>query len=64
MILSESLYEKFTELVYRKTGLYYELNKKYFVEKRVESRIIELGFSDYKEYYNLIKFSVDETEFL
>ncbi|NRY97596.1 CheR family methyltransferase [Clostridium beijerinckii] len=63
MILSESLYEKFTELVYRKTGLYYELNKKYFVEKRVESRIIELGFSDYKEYYNLIKFSVDETEF-
>lgn len=44
MILSESLYEKFTELVYRKTGLYYELNKKYFVEKRVESRIIELGF--------------------
>lgn len=62
MILAESLYEKFTEFIYRKTGLYYEANKKYFVEKRIENRIIELGFLDYKEYYNLIKFSVDETE--
>ncbi|WP_270566392.1 CheR family methyltransferase [Clostridium beijerinckii] len=63
MILSENLYEKFTELVYKKTGLYYDANKKYFVEKRIENRTIELGLSDYKEYYNLIKFSVDETEF-
>lgn len=63
MILSDSLYIKFTDLIYRRTGLYYELTKRYFVEKRIESRIVELGFEDYKEYYNLIKFSLDEVEF-
>lgn len=63
MILSDSLYEKFTEFIFKKTGLFYEINKKYFVGKRIENRIIELGFSDYKEYYHLIKYSHDETEF-
>lgn len=63
MILTNSLFTKFTELIYKKTGLYYGLNKRYYVEKRIENRVIELGLEDYKEYYQLIKFSEDEKEF-
>jgi chemotaxis protein methyltransferase CheR len=63
MILSDSLYDKFTELIFKKTGLCYDVGKKYFVEKRIENRVIELDITDYKEYYHLIKFSPDETEF-
>lgn len=63
LTLDDTLYIKFTSLIYKKTGLYYEVQKKYFVEKRIEKRIMELSIDSYKEYYQLIKYSTDEKEF-
>ncbi len=63
MILMDDLYGKFTDVIYKRTGLYYELAKKYFVQKRLEKRIEELGMESFKEYYQLIKFSADQSEF-
>lgn len=63
MILTDELYVKFTEIIYKRTGLSYELNKKYFVQKRIEKRIESLKVEDFKEYYMIIKFSADMSEF-
>ncbi|KZL92342.1 CheR family methyltransferase [Clostridium magnum] len=62
-MLTDDLYKKYVGYVFNKTGLCYELNKKYFVVKRIEDRMASLGIKDFKEYYGLIKFSEDQTEF-
>lgn len=63
MILLDDLYIKFIDVIYKRTGLYYEPAKKYFVQKRLEKRIEELELESFKEYYQLIKFSSDQSEF-
>lgn len=63
MILSDDLFAKFVEMVYRRTGLHFENNKKYLVQKRIEKRMSDLSIEDFKEYYQSIKFSLDQTEF-
>ncbi len=63
MILLDDLYVKFIDVIYKRTGLYYEPAKKYFVQKRLEKRVEELELESFKEYYQLIKFSSDQSEF-
>jgi chemotaxis protein methyltransferase CheR len=63
MILSDDIYNKFTKMIYRKTGLSYEISKKYFVQKRIEKRIEALEMESYNEYFMALKFSQDSTEF-
>lgn len=63
MMLSDELYKKYVDVIYKKTGLFYEHNKKYYVEKRIEKRMADVGAEDYKEYYQIIKFSTDFREF-
>jgi chemotaxis protein methyltransferase CheR len=38
MILSDELFDKFIKMIYKRTGLHYELTKRYFVQKRLEKR--------------------------
>lgn len=63
MLLSDELYNKYVRLIYRKTGIYYEPNKKYYVQKRIEKRVEMLGMDSLNEYYILLKFSEDTSEF-
>jgi len=63
MILSEELYDKFVKLIYKRTGLYYEENKRYFVQKRIEKRAELLEMETLNEYYILLKFDEDSSEF-
>ncbi|KMT22007.1 CheR family methyltransferase [Clostridium cylindrosporum] len=63
MKLDDVLYKKYTDLIYSKTGLSYELNKKYFVEKRIENCMEDINISDFLEYYHFIRFSPNEKEF-
>jgi len=56
------LYQKFVELIYKKTGIWFEPSKRYFVDKRLDERIVELGLEHYREYYRLLKFSNDQRE--
>jgi len=63
MILSDGLFDKFIKLIYKKTGLYYESNKKYFVQKRIEKRAELLGMETLNEYYMMLKFTDDSSEF-
>jgi len=63
MILSDGLFDKFIKLIYKKTGLYYESNKKYFVQKRIEKRAELLEMETLNEYYMMLKFTDDSSEF-
>ncbi len=63
MILSDELYDKYVKLIYKRTGLYYEHNKKYFVEKRIIQHAESLDMDSLNEYYMLLKFGLDQLEF-
>lgn len=63
MILSDELYEKFIKLIYKKTGLHYEYNKKYFVEKLIIQQAELLQVNSLNEYYMHLKFGTDPAEF-
>jgi chemotaxis protein methyltransferase CheR len=62
MTLTPELYQRFVDLIYKKTGIWFETTKRYFVDKRLDERIAELGLADYREYYKLLKFSIEQTE--
>jgi len=63
MILSDELFNKFIKLIYKKTGIYYECNKKYYVQKRLETRAELLDMGSLNEYYMMLKFADDSSEF-
>ena len=48
---------KFRNLIYDKAGLFFETKKIYFVKKRLEKRLEDLGLGDVMEYYHQLKFS-------
>lgn len=62
MTLTPELYQRFVDLIYQKTGIWFETNKRYFIDKRLDERIAQLGLENYREYYQLLKFSTDPTE--
>jgi len=62
MTLTMDLYQRFVELIYKKTGIWFEPTKRYFVDKRLDRRIAELGLANYQEYYQLLKFSNNQKE--
>lgn len=63
MILSDELFDKFVKLIYRKTGLSYEYNKKYFVQKRIEKRAEILEIDTLSEYFIMLKYTENSAEF-
>lgn len=63
MILSDELFDKFIKLIYKKTGIFYEYNKKYFVQKRIEKRAELLEMDTLSEYFMMLKFADDSSEF-
>ncbi len=56
MKLTIEEFERFADLIYRKTGIKFEKHKLYFVEKRIEKRMQELGITNPTEYLRLLKF--------
>lgn len=63
IILTDELYDKFIKIIYKETGIFFEFNKKYYVQKRVEKRALQYGMEDLNDYYRMIKFAQDSTEF-
>ncbi len=63
MILSDELFDKFIKLIYKKTGIYYEYNKKYYVLKRIEKRAQLFEMETINEYFMMLKFAEDSSEF-
>ncbi|MGD0620896.1 MAG: protein-glutamate O-methyltransferase CheR [Thermacetogeniaceae bacterium] len=56
----DEYYDKIVELIYKETGISFDENKKYFVERRINDNIKNLRLSSSKDYYRLLKYTKEE----
>lgn len=50
-------FEILTDWIYRKTGIRYEVKKRYFLTKRIEKRMDALGLTSVTEYIRTLRFA-------
>jgi chemotaxis protein methyltransferase CheR len=55
-VLSDEEFAKFCEFFYRKTGIIFDVKKKYFVERRIADRMGAAGCSTFREYFSTLRF--------
>ena len=60
--ISEDDFDKFKEFFYRKTGIQFEHNKRYFVDKRLCDRIIASQCDSFRSYFTLLRFQASGLE--
>lgn len=60
--ISESDFEKFRDYFYRKTGIQFDNNKRYFVDKRLIERMRLTQCQSFREYFIKLRFEADEAE--
>lgn len=58
-VMSASLFESIRKYIYENTGIYFQDNKKYFLESRLQRRMNYLGLKTFEEYFDLLRFSVN-----
>lgn len=56
-------FDKFRDFFYRRTGIYFDEGKRYFVDKRVLQRMEETGHDTFREYFMLLRFQASQQEF-
>lgn len=56
-------FERFRALFYRKTGIYFENTKRYFVDKRLHERMKATGHESFKSYFTFMRFQASGEEF-
>jgi len=61
-IVTDDDFLKFREFFYRKTGMMFADNKRYFVDKRLQERMIAVGMADFRQYFNMVCFRADGLE--
>lgn len=57
--LSVQCFETWRKYIYELCGIYYQDNKKYLLESRLLKRINFLGLNSFEEYFDFVKFSVN-----
>ena len=61
-IISDEEFLKFREFFYRKTGIMFAENKRYFVDKRILERMAAANFQSFAEYFNRVRFQASGVE--
>jgi chemotaxis protein methyltransferase CheR len=61
-VVSDADFQKFREYFYRKTGIHFDDNKRYFVDKRLVDRIEATGAADFREYFVALRFEREGQE--
>ncbi len=54
--ITDADFLQFRDFLYRKTGLFFEPGKRYFVDKRLQERMSANNCSEFRQYYNLLRF--------
>lgn len=65
--LSPKSFETWRKYIYDSTGIYFQDNKKYLLESRLQKRIMHLGIKTFEEYLDYVKFNPSgssETKYL
>lgn len=55
-------FEKFREFFYRKTGIQFEVSKRYFVDKRLVERIYQTDSGSFRSYFTMLRFEASGEE--
>lgn len=55
-VISNDDFLKFSEFFYRKTGIMFAENKRYFVDKRILEQMANSGFQHFGDYFNRVRF--------
>ena len=54
--LTSGDFERFRDFFYRKTGIYFEDSKRYFVDKRIVHRIQKTDHEGFRDYFTFVRF--------
>ncbi|MCB1744491.1 MAG: protein-glutamate O-methyltransferase CheR [Gammaproteobacteria bacterium] len=60
--ISEAEFLRFRDFFYRKTGIFFEPNKRYFVDKRLLQRMVRTGHQGFREYFTHLRFEASGEE--
>jgi chemotaxis protein methyltransferase CheR len=60
--LSDITFESFRKLIYDNCGIYYQDNKKYLLESRLQKRVVFLGINSFEEYFNFLRFNINKEQ--
>jgi len=55
-VIRDNEFVRFCEFFYRKTGICFEKNKRYFVDKRLLKRMQETGHESFSSYFTALRF--------
>jgi len=55
LYMSVSLFQDIRKFIYDNTGIYFQDNKKYLLESRLQRRINFLGLKSFEEYFAILK---------
>jgi chemotaxis protein methyltransferase CheR len=62
IVITDEDFKKFREFFYRKTGIYFEDSKRYFVDKRLLERIQATGYTNFRSYFAFMRFQASGEE--
>ena len=54
--ISHEEFSNFSSYMYKKIGVVFSENKRYFVDKRIEQRITARNCASFSEYFSLLRF--------
>jgi chemotaxis protein methyltransferase CheR len=60
--ISASEFETFREFFYRKTGIQFDVSKRYFVDKRLIERVEATDSSSFRSYFTMLRFEASGSE--
>ena len=60
--ISEDDFQKFREFFYRKTGIQFDMSKRYFVDKRLLERMADTGNATFRSYFTMLRFQASGVE--
>lgn len=60
--ISKTDFERFREFFYRKTGIWFDDSKRYFVDRRLEDRIEATGCRSFNEYFFALRLRRNDAE--
>lgn len=61
--ISKEEFARLTDYIWRKTGIFYDESKRYYVEKRVFERMRLVGRGEFREYFHFLRSDSSESEF-
>ena len=62
-VITDSDFVRFRDFFYRKTGIMFADNKRYFVDKRLHERMLAAGQPVFRDYFNTLRFQASGEEF-